>query len=88
MELEAPPRTNNADLDIWLDYLVDRLRHVPKHEGIKLEISGTDLHLSGTGNELSPSLYHCLLQVRKNAGKSELIAIFPTGVEQQIAVEP
>ena len=88
MELNAPPRTDNPDLDLWLDQLVERLRFTPKHEGLKLDISGTDLHLSGTGNQLSPSLYHCILQVRKNAGKSELIAIFPTGVEQQVAVEP
>jgi hypothetical protein len=88
MQLESPPKTGDSNLDIWLEKLAEGLKFINLHEGLKLNLSGTELHLSGTGDQISPSLYNCMLQVRKNAGKSELIAIFPTGTEQRIAIEP
>lgn len=82
MLIENPPRTGNAELDMWLEALTEKLRFMDK-------IECEQISFKEITDPLAPSDGYVLLYA-KDAGssKEKLSARFETGAVQDIGAEP
>lgn len=82
MQIDAPPKTGDAELDKWLLALVEKLRYI-RH----LECDFIEIPESGTAPS-APGTNRVRVYAVESGGKTQLAARFPTGAAQQIAIEP
>lgn len=82
MDLREPPRTDNEELNIWLNELYDWLKYPGKFEVQYIEMKELSADVAAPGTN------RVRIYAIDDTAKTELRARFATGVVQQIAEEP